>query len=69
MSHIIEEAQLLLDPSDQFYDMVSEGDYDYLLPNCKTGQEFIDIIKKIRAEIYKHFFVDAVLAAINGQIK
>jgi hypothetical protein len=69
MNPIIEEAQKLVDPNDIIYDMISEGDYDYLLEKCKTGQEFIDMIKKIRAEMYKHFFVNAILAEINREIK
>lgn len=43
---IIKQAQNLLDPYDVLYDMVSEGDYDYLSQYCKNGQEYINAIKK-----------------------
>jgi len=66
---IIKQAQDLLDPYDVLYDMVSEGDYDYLLQYCKNGQEYINAIKKIKEAMYKHFFVGAVLAVISGEIK
>jgi hypothetical protein len=65
MNNIIEEAQNILDIYDPLYDMVSEGDYDYLLEYCKTGQEFINEIKKIRNDMYMYF---DILIKINNNI-
>jgi hypothetical protein len=55
MNKIIEEAQKILDIYDPMYDMVSEGDYEYLLEYCKNGQDFINEIKKIRNDMYTYF--------------
>jgi ASC-1-like (ASCH) protein len=69
MANIIEEAQSLLDEYDPYYHMVSEGEYDYLLPNCKSGQEFINKIRELYTEMKTQFLVNAILAVREVSIK
>jgi hypothetical protein len=67
MNPIVKEAQALLNPEDRLYDMVSEGDYEYLIEekNCKTGQDFINELKKMFKSMHEYFFVNALINSIN----
>jgi len=52
------EARLLDATNMLYYDMVIEGDYDYLLPYCKNGIEYINILKKLREDKEKYFLIN-----------